>query len=151
MTADEPEMWVTGEDDGSVAIVCSRESCMAPGRVTEHNPRGLYYFPRTVEPYRASPADVQTAWDEHIAAHHDDAPPADDRPATHQFRAPDDAKIITAEVYAVGYLRPDGSRGYGVGTHGDEPLTSFLGLLMCAEADMADWRKTGWTGEGEIE
>lgn len=65
----ELEMWLEGNDESAVVIVCARESCMKPGPVSKYNPRGLYYAPEPIEPYHPNPAQVAAAWAEHEARH----------------------------------------------------------------------------------
>lgn len=60
---------------------------------------------------------------------------------SHRFIVPDEAELLTAEIYVVSYVDKDGKQGYGVGTHGDMSMTSYLGLLQVAQQDILDWRK----------
>lgn len=64
----DPEMWVEGDEDGCVSIVCSRPECMKPGPAPSYNPEGLWLNPHVL-PHKPDPIAIAHAWAEHRATH----------------------------------------------------------------------------------
>lgn len=63
MTLDEPETWISWDDDG-VWIFCAKDSCMGTGA------NGLRYWGQFDIPgYRLQPKDIDKAFMEHKVAH----------------------------------------------------------------------------------
>ena len=62
------QMWLEGNEDGDVQLVCGRDACMVDGPKTNWNPRGRYYRGYSVG-YRPDFMDVTLAWVEHLKKH----------------------------------------------------------------------------------
>lgn len=67
------EMYLLGNEDGEVEIICTAEKCLRRGRKTPWNPKGLWLQDVSGDlEYRPNPAQVTEAWNAHLAAEHSD-------------------------------------------------------------------------------
>ncbi|GHJ59147.1 hypothetical protein NOK12_16650 [Nocardioides sp. OK12] len=70
MDGDNHRMYLSGDEDGSVLIICTHRDCMKPGRTTPFNPEGLWLQDVGNLPYQPSPNEVVFAWERHLDAAH---------------------------------------------------------------------------------
>lgn len=58
-------MYLDGDEDGTVGIICTHEECMEKGRVTPTNPKGLW-LRRFWEAYQPKAHEMAEEWDAHL-------------------------------------------------------------------------------------
>lgn len=63
-------MYLQGNEDGEVEIICTGRSCMRKGEATSYNPDGLWLQDVGNLPYEPTPRQVQEAWSRHLVDMH---------------------------------------------------------------------------------
>ena len=67
------EMYLQGNEDGDVELICTSKKCMRPGVKEPWNPDGLWLCDVGNLTYKPTALDVMAVWQEHIdTAHKED-------------------------------------------------------------------------------
>jgi len=67
------DLYLQGNEDGEVELVCTHRRCMRLGERTNYNPEGLWLRSVAELPYRPRAEQVARAWRQHLAEAHGDA------------------------------------------------------------------------------